>query len=213
MPTTSRSTSRSPGDHDAFTARMHEVLSAYVAAVAERWPVALAAALAERDPGGARAPEDVPAQRLAEACCALRLPDGRAALSAYADEAPALSPEERAALRAFQEPLTGLLFEVSGLRGLCLRVHDGARRRQIEVRTPPKPFPLEAFIRPGALLVCRLAPLRTYFTHLGPLQVIRAEDRPSLAASLQRQLAQQQRSGEEPTLRFLGLSGRPGREN
>ena len=207
MTLTNRATRSS--DHDAFTARMHDVFSAYLTAVHERWPALLETALAAQAPSASAGADmgEAPAQRLIEACCALQLPDGRLALSVYADETPELDAEERAALRAFHEPLSGLIFEVAALRGLCLRVHDAVRHRQIEVRTPPKPFPLQAFIRPGALLVCRLAPLRSYFTHLGPLQVIRAEDRPSLSASLQRQLAEQQRSGEEPVLRFLGLSG------
>ena len=230
MTLTNRATRSS--DHDAFTARMHDVFSAYLTAVHERWPALLDAALAAQAPSAGTNGGEAPAQRLIdnrgaaaapaqhlidnrgaaaapaiEVYCALKLPDGRLALSVYADETPELDAEERAALRAFQEPLSGLIFEVAALRGLCLRVHDAVRHRQIEVRTPPKPFPLQAFIRPGALLVCRLAPLRSYFTHLGPLQVIRAEDRSSLSASLQRQLAEQQRSGEEPVLRFLGLSG------
>ena len=203
-PTQSRS------EEDLFTARMHEVLADFVRCAAARWPDALRELL-DQDPDDEVGESADPSLRLYEACCTLRLPAGHSALDDYATTAADLRPDERQALCGFHAPLPGLVYEVRALRGLCLRVNDGARQRLIDVRTPPKPFPLQAFIRPGALLLCRLVPLRDYYTHIGPLQVIRAEDRAQLAGSLQRQLAEQQRSGEEPVLRSLGPVSGPRR--
>jgi hypothetical protein len=144
--------------------------------------------------------------------CTHRLPGGRTAVEVFTAEGD-LSEEERVILRRWPgQSFLYMICEVLGAREIddhvVIRAHSPDLRGLILVRPPQQQGarPVRR-IAPKSLLINRLLPVREFYITVGPLQIVRPQDRDALIQSWRRQMQIAKLRGEEPVLSLTAVSG------
>lgn len=172
-------------DDDVFAHRMREVRNQMVLHCGREWSGIVEPVVAERLRMGEQPSAQELVNLMAEACCHCRMPSGRALVEVYADENPELGPEVCRTLRSWSgRGRSYSRLRILSLQGRWAQVREAESGRDLKLFIGMEYEETLANLRPGWLLLTKLVPVRSFFTHIGILLLLSPEQWQDLAGRI-----------------------------